>query len=46
MSECIEIMEDALKTLAKGGALMPLRGHLWLPENVGEADNGFSPLLV
>ena len=36
MSECIEIMEDALKTLARGNTLMPLRGHLWLPENVGE----------
>ena len=36
MSECIDIMEDALKTLAGGGALMPLRGHMWLPEKVGE----------
>jgi len=35
MSECIEVMAEALKTLARGNAILPLRPVLWLPEKVG-----------
>jgi alanine dehydrogenase len=35
MDECIEVMEEALKTLARGDAILPLRPILWLPEKVG-----------
>ncbi len=35
MAECIEIMEDALKSLARGNVILPLRPIMWLPERVG-----------
>ena len=35
MNECIEVMAEALKTLARGNAILPLRPILWLPEKVG-----------
>jgi ornithine cyclodeaminase len=35
MRECMEVMGDALKTLAAGEAILPLRPIMWLPENVG-----------
>ncbi len=35
MSECIEVMAEALRTLARGNAILPLRPVLWLPEKVG-----------
>ncbi len=35
MRECMVVMAEALKTLARGEALLPLRPVLWLPEKVG-----------
>lgn len=35
MSECIDVMAEALKTLARGNAILPLRPILWLPEKFG-----------
>ena len=35
MAECIEVMAEALKTLARGQAILPLRPVMWLPEKVG-----------
>ncbi|MGE0442458.1 MAG: ornithine cyclodeaminase family protein [Gemmatimonadales bacterium] len=35
MTSCIELMEDALRTLARGGALLPLRTMVQLPEGRG-----------
>jgi alanine dehydrogenase len=35
MAECIEIMSQALATLARGDAILPLRPVLWLPEKYG-----------
>jgi ornithine cyclodeaminase/alanine dehydrogenase-like protein (mu-crystallin family) len=35
MSECIEVMSQALATLARGDAILPLRPVLWLPEKYG-----------
>lgn len=35
MSECIEIMNDALKSLARGEVLLPLRPVMWLPDKTG-----------
>lgn len=35
MAECMEVMVEALKTLARGQALLPLRPVMWLPEKVG-----------
>jgi len=35
MEECIEVMEAALRTLAEGGAQLPLRTVLRLPEGKG-----------
>jgi len=35
MRECIDVMAEALKTLARGNAILPLRPILWLPEKVG-----------
>src|SRR5215471_1657885 len=35
MAECMDVMADALKTLARGEAILPLRPVLWLPEKVG-----------
>jgi ornithine cyclodeaminase len=35
MDECMDVMADALKTLARGDAILPLRPVMWLPERVG-----------
>jgi alanine dehydrogenase len=35
MDECIQVMADAFKTLARGEAILPLRPIMWLPERVG-----------
>src|SRR4051794_28277435 len=35
MAECISVMADALKALARGEAILPLRPVLWLPEKYG-----------
>jgi len=35
MNECIDVMAEALRTLARGNAILPLRPILWLPEKVG-----------
>src|SRR5215470_771042 len=35
MNECMDVMVEALKTLASGNAILPLRPVLWLPEEVG-----------
>jgi ornithine cyclodeaminase/alanine dehydrogenase-like protein (mu-crystallin family) len=35
MAECIEVMAEALKALARGQAILPLRPVMWLPEKVG-----------
>lgn len=35
MAECIDAMAQALATLARGEAILPLRSILWLPERVG-----------
>jgi alanine dehydrogenase len=35
MGECIETMSDALKTVARGRAVLPLRQIMWLPDKSG-----------
>ncbi len=35
MAECIEVMAEAFKTIARGQAILPLRPVMWLPEKVG-----------
>ncbi|MEP7199985.1 MAG: ornithine cyclodeaminase family protein [Chloroflexota bacterium] len=35
MNECMTVMAEALKALARGEAILPLRPVLWLPEKVG-----------
>jgi ornithine cyclodeaminase len=35
MAECIEVMAEALKSLCRGQAILPLRPVMWLPEKVG-----------
>ncbi len=35
MTECLDVMAEALKTLALGDAILPLRPVLWLPEKIG-----------
>lgn len=35
MGECMEVMGEALKALAKGEVLLPLRPIMWLPEGRG-----------
>src|SRR5437764_11836798 len=35
MDECMEVMAEALKNLALGNAILPLRPVMWLPERVG-----------
>jgi len=35
MEECIEVMADALRALARGDAVMPLRGMAGMPEQAG-----------
>ncbi len=34
MDDCIEVMEEALKALARGDAILPLRPSIWLPDKV------------
>ena len=35
MTECLDVMAEALKRLAEGDVILPLRPVLWLPEKVG-----------
>jgi len=35
MAECIEVVEDALRILACGGAVQPLRSAIWMPDRHG-----------
>src|SRR5260221_4435175 len=35
MAECMDVMSGALKFLARGEAILPLRPVMWLPEKVG-----------
>ena len=35
MQECIELMVEAFKTVARGEAILPLRSAMWLPDKVG-----------
>ena len=35
MEECIEVMAEALRTLARGDAVQPLRTLMWLPDRTG-----------
>lgn len=35
MAECIEVMQHALVTLARGGAVLPLRQVVWQPDRKG-----------
>jgi ornithine cyclodeaminase len=35
MKTCIDLVDQALRTLTRGGAILPLRTMLWLPEGRG-----------
>lgn len=35
MNECMDVMAEALATLARGDAILPLRPVMWLPEKIG-----------
>jgi ornithine cyclodeaminase/alanine dehydrogenase-like protein (mu-crystallin family) len=35
MAECIEVVDAALRTLARGGAVQPLRSAYWMPDRHG-----------
>ncbi len=35
MRECMDVTAEALKTLARGDAILPLRPVMWLPEKIG-----------
>src|SRR5215203_3922678 len=35
MDECIEVVEEALRSLARGEAVQPLRSALWMPDRHG-----------
>lgn len=35
MEACIEVMADALRTTGKGGAVLPLRSVVWMPDRTG-----------
>jgi ornithine cyclodeaminase len=35
MADCMDAMAEVLATLARGGAMLPLRSILWLPEKIG-----------
>jgi len=35
MDECIEVVDDALRALARGEAIQPLRSAYWMPERNG-----------
>ncbi|MFN8484430.1 MAG: ornithine cyclodeaminase family protein [Anaerolineae bacterium] len=44
MSDAIEVMADALQTLARGDAILPLRPVMWLPDRLGAL--GMMPAFV
>jgi ornithine cyclodeaminase len=35
MEACIEVMADALRTTSQGGAVLPLRSVVWMPDRTG-----------
>jgi ornithine cyclodeaminase len=35
MAECIDVMAEALRTLSRGDAVLPLRSMVWLPDRSG-----------
>src|SRR4030095_2995660 len=35
MSECISVMEQMFRSLAKGECVLPLRSMMWLPDKTG-----------
>jgi len=35
MDDCVDLMEQALKTLSRGDAVLPLRSMVWLPDRSG-----------
>ncbi len=35
MSDCVDLMEQALKALSRGDAVLPLRSMVWLPDRSG-----------
>jgi ornithine cyclodeaminase len=35
MEACIEVMAEALRTTSKGGAVLPLRSVVWMPDRTG-----------
>jgi len=35
MAECIEVVEEALRALSRGGAVQPLRSAVWMPDRHG-----------
>jgi ornithine cyclodeaminase len=35
MDACIEVMADALRTTSRGGAVLPLRSVVWMPDRAG-----------
>ena len=35
MDACIEVMADALRTTSRGGAVLPLRSVVWMPDRTG-----------
>jgi ornithine cyclodeaminase len=35
MEACIEVMADALRTTSRGGAVLPLRSVVWMPDRTG-----------
>lgn len=35
MEACIEVMTDALRTTSRGGAVLPLRSVVWMPDRTG-----------
>ncbi|MFN8498423.1 MAG: ornithine cyclodeaminase family protein [Anaerolineae bacterium] len=44
MTDAIEVMSDALQTLARGDAILPLRPIMWLPDRIGAL--GMMPAFV
>ncbi|MBI4364686.1 MAG: ornithine cyclodeaminase family protein [Candidatus Latescibacteria bacterium] len=35
MAECVDLMDEALRTLSRGEAVLPLRSAVWLPDRSG-----------
>src|ERR1043166_1741145 len=35
MEACIEVMADALRATSQGGAVLPLRSLVWMPDRTG-----------